>query len=188
MRTKSKLSRKQELFVAEYLVDLNGTRAAIKAGYSEKTATEQASRLLTRVKVVQAIREELEKRFQKLEISADKVLQGIAKMAYFDPRKFFHEDGSLKKVTELDPDTAQALAGIEVNEIWSGRGERREQVGTVTRVKFPDRGLNLERLGRYLKLFTDKVELSGSVAVEVADRLREARKRAAELEAPANSR
>src|SRR5271157_5246902 len=88
------LTVRQTLFIAEYLIDLNGTRAAIAAGYSRKTANEQASRLLANVKVASEIAERLEKRITKLEITADAVLQELAKLAFFDPRKLFNSDGS----------------------------------------------------------------------------------------------
>jgi len=71
------LTAKQERFVAEYLIDLNATQAAIRAGYSEKTATEQGSRLLTNVKVQEAIAAKAGKTAEKLDLSAERVLRGL---------------------------------------------------------------------------------------------------------------
>lgn len=71
------LTAKQEAFVAEYLIDLNATQAAIRAGYSEKTAQEQGSRLLSNVMVAQAIADGASKRIQKAEITAQDVLSGL---------------------------------------------------------------------------------------------------------------
>ena len=73
----SKLTTKQQMFVDEYLVDLNATRAAIRAGYSEKTAQEQSSRLLSNVIVKAAIDERMKDREQRLEITQDKVLRDL---------------------------------------------------------------------------------------------------------------
>ena len=70
-----KLTPKQEAFVREYLVDLNATRAAIRAGYSPKTAREQASRLLSNVNVMDAISAGKAARAEKLEVTAEQVLQ-----------------------------------------------------------------------------------------------------------------
>ena len=70
-----KLSDKQQTFVNEYLVDLNATQAAIRTGYSEKTAKQQGSRMLTNVDVAEAVQKEQEKRLKKLEIDADWVLK-----------------------------------------------------------------------------------------------------------------
>ena len=74
-----KLTPKQEMFVREYLVDLNGTQAAIRAGYSPKTANEQASRLLANVNVAPFIQAGMNKRAQDVEITATYVLEGIKK-------------------------------------------------------------------------------------------------------------
>lgn len=71
------MTPKQERFVAEYLVDLNATQAAIRAGYSAKTANEQGSQLLAKLSVRAAVDEALAKRAGKLEITAEKVLRDI---------------------------------------------------------------------------------------------------------------
>jgi phage terminase small subunit len=101
-----KLTRKQELFVAEYLIDLNATRAAVRAGYSPKTAYSQGQRVLRNVEIHKAIQAAMDKRAEKLEITADRVLKEIAKLAFFDVRKLFNSDGSPKQICELDDDTA----------------------------------------------------------------------------------
>jgi phage terminase small subunit len=63
----------------------------------------------------------MDKRAAKLEITSDRVLQEIAKIAFMDPRKFFNSDGSAKQITELDDDTAMELAGMEVVELKGGQ-------------------------------------------------------------------
>lgn len=75
------LPPKQERFVSEYLIDLNATHAAIRAGYSEKTATEQASRLLTNVKVQQAVSDAQNRVAEKAEWSAADRLRMLADIA-----------------------------------------------------------------------------------------------------------
>ncbi len=71
------MTPKQQRFVDEYMIDCNGTQAAIRAGYSPKTADQQASRLLTKVKVAAAIAEAKQKQTERTEIDADYVLYGI---------------------------------------------------------------------------------------------------------------
>jgi phage terminase small subunit len=142
-----------ELFVAEYLTDLNATRAAIAVGYSSKTAGQQGSRLLKNVKVVAEIAAKTKARTSRLEIRADNVLQELAKLAFFDPRKFFNPDGSPKHITELDDDTAAGLAGLEVKELFEGSGEQKYCYALVKKIRIADKGLNLERPGKYLNLF-----------------------------------
>jgi phage terminase small subunit len=159
------MTQKQELFIAEYLIDMNATKAAIRAGYSSKTACEQGSRLLANVQVSAAIAQAQAKRFQKLEITAEKVLQELAKLGFFDPRKLFNADGSPKPLHELDDATASAVAGFEVIELFEGTGDQKKSVGIMKKFRLADKGQNLERLGRHLKLFTDKVEHSGKLGL-----------------------
>jgi phage terminase small subunit len=142
-----KLTPKQAMFVAEYLIDGNGTRAAIAAGFSEASAAVTAARLLKNAKIARIIAERQAQRTAKLDITAQRVLDELAKLAFYDIRDLFDETGKLKPITELDDLSRAAIAGIDV------QGKRQ-----ITKIKLSDRGQNLERLGRYFKLFTDRVE------------------------------
>src|SRR5258708_6262828 len=125
------LAPKQLRFVQEYLIDCNGQEAYKRAGYavkSDEVAKAAASRMLTDVNVAQAITEAQQQRALRKGLTADRVLEELTKIAFFDPRKLFREDGTPKHITELDDDTAGAIAGVEVLEEWSGRGEDRELV------------------------------------------------------------
>lgn len=174
------LSLKEEVFCREYIKDENGTRAASTAGYSAHTASVTASKLLKKPKIQAELGKLRTKLLGRLEISAEKVLQGLAELAFFDPRKMYNPDGSFKKLTEMDEATVHALAGVDVEKLFKhfGKGQA-EETGTITKVRFADRGLNLERLGRHLKLFTDKLELSDPQAI--VRKLQEGRARVAEM-------
>jgi phage terminase small subunit len=161
-QTVKRLPRRQQLFVAEYLVDLNATRAAIAAGYSERTAYSQGQRLLNNVEVAKILADKTSKRLDKLEITADSVLQGIAQLAHFDVRRFFDEKGNPKQIHELSDAEANAVAGFEVIELFDGEGDEKHCFGYLKKFRIADRGQNLERLGRYLKLFVDRQEHSGA--------------------------
>ena len=101
-------------------------------------------------------------RLERLGITAEKVLQEIAKMAFLDPRKLFTPDGSLHTHPRAEYDhTAMSVAGLEVNEMFEGSGDQKHAYGLCKKIKIADKGQNLERLGKHLKLFTDKVEASG---------------------------
>ena len=166
------MNAKQRKFVAAYLKEPNATKAAQSAGYSAKTAYSIGQRLLK----IPEIKAAIGARLDKLDITAERVLGELAKLAFLDPRRFFNEDGSLKSVRELDDDTAPSLAGIEHEKLFEhyGKGQAK-QVGMTTKIKIADKGINLERLGRHLKLFTDKVEHTGLEGL--ADRLAAIRKR-----------
>jgi phage terminase small subunit len=174
---KDVLTIKQQVFVSEYLIDGNSARAAIAAGYSKRSAGALASQLLANPKVAAAIYAKHMKRAAKFDISAERVLEGLGNLAFFDIRKLYKEDGTLKAVTELDDVTAQAICGIEIEEVFErfGGGQAKPNGNILKKVKLADRGINLERLGRYHKLFTDKLEVTGLEGL--ADALAKARRR-----------
>lgn len=159
------MTPKQRLFVAEYLANgLNATRAAAAAGYSKKTADVQGVRLLGNVQVAAEIAKQTEKVLEKLEIKADRVIQELAKTAFANMLDYMQvsEDGRSFDLdfSKLNRDQAAAIQEIVVDTTGgAGDGERRKVLRT--RFKLGDKRGSLELLGKYLKLFTDKVEASG---------------------------
>ena len=148
-----KLAPMQSVFVQEYLVDLNATQAAIRAGYSAKTAEQQGYQLLQKPSVQAAIAERQKEREQRTAVTADRVLLEAARLALFDPRKLFNDDGSPKGITELDDDTAAAVAGIEVVEQFEGSGKDRVFVGYLKKYRIADKNSALEKLFRHHGLY-----------------------------------
>lgn len=173
----SKVSKRHQVFIREYLKDGNGARSAVAAGYSANGAKVTAHRLLTNANVRSELAKVNEKINDKLEVSVERVRHELARLAFLDPRSFYHPDGSLKQIPELDDDTAAALAGMEVEKLYDhfGKGQAAAK-GTITKIKFADKGQNLERLGRHLKMFTDKIEFSA--LDELAEMITKARARA----------
>jgi phage terminase small subunit len=151
------LNPKQKKFVIEYLVDLNATQAAIRAGYSAKTAGQIGMRLLKNVHIEEAIRKARDKIAAKTEITAERVLAEMARLAFLDIGKAFNADGSLKPLHEMDEDTRRAVAGLEITAMHA----EGVQIGTLSKLKLADKGAALERLMRYLGLFNDKLKLQG---------------------------
>tara|TARA_R100000365_G_C2748380_1_gene79772 strand:+ start:5369 stop:5977 length:609 start_codon:yes stop_codon:yes gene_type:complete len=156
-----KLTPKQQRFVEEYLVDLNAAAAARRAGYSAKTARQIGERLLTNVDIQEEVQALMQARQQRTEITADRVLRELASVAFFDPRKLFNPDGSPKPITELDDQTAAALAGIEVLEEFEGAGKDRVFVGYTKKYKVADKNTALTNAMRHLGMLRDKVEVTG---------------------------
>lgn len=159
----SKLTPKQAMFIAEFLIDGNATRAAVAAGFSAKAAHVTGARLLRNAKVAAAVADGHARRAQKLEITQERVLAELAKLAFYDPRDLFDADGNLLPIVKLDEITRAAIAALEVETKAHPGGEI---LSRVAKVKLADKGQNLERLGRYLKLFTDRVEHDGRVTLE----------------------
>jgi phage terminase small subunit len=142
---------RQREFVANYVSNgFNGTKAAIDAGYSAKTADSQASRLLKNAKVAAAVMALVDPVRKRKEISAEGVLQNIADLAELDPRRLFGDDGRLVPIKYLPLEVARCITSLKVLTTKDG--------DLLTHIKFADVGQNNERLGRHLKLFTDKVE------------------------------
>lgn len=151
------LNPKQHRFVDEYLCDLNATQAAIRAGYSEKTAASQGERLLRNVEIQTALQERMKAREQRTEITQDRVLTELAKIGFFDVRKLFHGDGSPKSIADLDDATAAAVAGLDVVNI----GNQDAGIGQVMKYKIADKRAALVDIGRHLGMFPGKLELTG---------------------------
>ncbi len=162
-----KLTPKQRRFVDEYLIDLNATQAAIRAGYSPKTANEQGARLLANVSIAEAIREARDKRQQRTEITQDRVLQEYARLAFCDPRRLFNADGSPKPIEELDDDTAAALAGLEVREEFEGKGQERTLAGYTKKYKLANKLGALDSLAKHMGLFDAKEEDSEDETIKI---------------------
>ena len=147
------LSPKQQRFVDEYLIDLNATQAAIRAGYSARTAAEMGYENLRKPQIVTAIAEARKSQQTRTLITADRVLLEVARLSFYDPRKFFRDDGSPLGIHELDDDTAAALAGMDVIEQFEGSGQDRQFAGYLKKYKLTDKGANLERLMKHLGLY-----------------------------------
>ena len=150
------LTPRQSLFVLEYLKDQNASAAYKRAGYTAEghSADSAAARLLTNVEVAKAIEDGLAKLRQKVEeetgVSLKRVIEEIAKGAFFDPRKMFNEDGSPKQITDLPDAEASALAGFEVLEQFEGAGQDRIFVGYLKKFKLSDRKGYLDMLMKHL--------------------------------------
>lgn len=158
-----KLSKKQEQFCREYLVDLNATQAAIRAGYSKKTAKSQGNRLMTDVDIQARVQSLMDERVERTNVTADNVLREIARLGFSDMRELFDDEGNVRPLTELSDDAAAAIQGADI--VTSRIGDDGDTTVTTSKIKLADKKAALELLGKHLKLFKDQHELSGSVDV-----------------------
>ncbi|THF64333.1 terminase small subunit [Pseudothauera rhizosphaerae] len=165
------LTPKQAKFVGEYLIDLNATQAAIRAGYSAKTADRIGAQLLGKTWVASAVAERMTARERRTEVTQDRVLLELARLAFFDPRRLLNDDGTPKQVTELDDDTAAAIAGMKVRTVASADGT----TATVTEYKIADKGQAITNAMRHLGMFSDRLDVN--LVGPLAERLARARAR-----------
>ncbi len=143
----SKLTAKQQMFVKEYLIDLNATQAAIRAGYSEKTATIIGHENLSKPNIAAAIKKAMYERMQRLDTSADKVIEDL---------------GLLRDM---------CMGRVPVTQTVMLRDTEGGTLPTeITQKVFEPAGAKgaLELLGKHHKLFTDKYDMEGSFSVTVA--------------------
>lgn len=169
------LTPKQERFVAEYLIDLNATQAAIRAGYSKKNADKIGSELLGKTRVARAIQQAQKDRQVRTEITQDMVLRECAKLAFFDIRKLLDKDGILLDISALDDDIAAAIIGLDIQDIHESQGNKKNIIGYIKKYKLADKLKAIELLGKHLGLWQpkDDVPQDESKEDELSQSLRE---------------
>lgn len=166
---------RHELFCREYAVHKNGTKAYLKAfpGCKSSTARANSSDLLTKADIVTRIREIRRERMEKLEISHERILQELAKLAFLDPRAFYREDGSLLPISEMDPDAVAALEGVKVKTMEIDDEEGPKRFVHVAEIKHGNKRAALELLMRHREMITDSVtaRVTHDGAIGVSDDL-----------------
>lgn len=173
------MTPKQEAFVREYLIDLNATQAAIRAGYSERTANEQGARLLANVSVRSAVAEAQKARSERTQVDAEWVLKRLHDEASADLSALYDDAGNLRPISEWPMVFRTGLVvGIETTRERDGSDEKGQpQYVTVRKVKLSDRVRLVELIGKHVGVgaFRERIEHSGSI--DLASALNEARKR-----------
>ncbi len=145
----------QKRFVEEYMVDRNGTRAAVRAGYSANSARTQASQLLKRPAIMAALGQAMALQAKEEEISSDPVVRELARVAFADIRDVVEWDDQgmvVKSSDRLAPEAGRAVAEIS---------KRPTREGMVVKVKMHDKLAALNALARHLGMFADKQEHTG---------------------------
>lgn len=146
------LNERQIRFCEEYLCDFNATKAAIRAGYTKNSAGQVGHELLKHHEIQLYLNDKKEKIYKKLEITQERVMEAYARLAFYDPRKFYDENGNLKKVIDLDDETAYALQGFE-QEAERKRGEfsesdKADSITVTSKIKLTDRRAALDSICR----------------------------------------
>ena len=153
MAKKDNLTVKQRMFVEEYLIDLNATQAAIRAGYSAKTADQQGSRMLANVKVQQAIAERMAERSKRTGVNQDRVVLELAKIAFVRMTDVVDSNGRIR--SDAAPDDLSCIESIKYKESDNEYG------GSVEReVKISSKLKALELLGKHLGMWNDKLDVN----------------------------
>lgn len=159
-KSKLKLNDRQERFCLEYVKDLNATQAAIRAGYSEKTAKSIGAENLTKPDLQKRITELQEKRSNELEVDAWYVLNRLLEIDQMDVKDILNDDGTIKRIIEWPKVWRTSLSGVDVMELASG-----DEASILKKIKWPDKVKNLELLGKHINInaFSDRQDIKMSV-------------------------
>jgi phage terminase small subunit len=161
------LTQKQARFVQEFLLDLNATQAAIRAGYSEKTASAQASRLLTNVKIKKILSKLQSKEAERLEITKERIIDELAKIGFANMLDYMRAgpDGDPHlDFSQLTRDQAAALSEVTVEDFKEGRGEDARDVRRI-KFKLHDKKGALVDLGKHLGMFKEDSKSAPPVTI-----------------------
>ncbi|EHY8538012.1 terminase small subunit [Salmonella enterica] len=175
------LTAMQEAYAQEYTkCPENQTQAAINAGFSPNTAAVKASVMMRDERIQKRIAELMEERNKRLRVSADYVLLRLVEIDQMDVIDILNDDMSIKLVSEWPKVWRQYLTGFELADMFEGRGDEKELVGILKKIKWPDKVKNLELIGKHVDVnaFKERLEVSGTVTI--ADRMAKARRRVKE--------
>ncbi|AIW03636.1 terminase small subunit [Bacillus phage Pascal] len=177
----ARLTPKQQMFVKEYLIDLNATQAALRAGYSAKTAKQMGTENLSKPIIQSEIQKHMNTRAEKVDISSERILQELAAIAFHDANDVVYVDEveyisdwkTIKKATETEPEVKEPIMEISQRVVVKNLSEltplQRKSIASIKQgkegieIKFYDKIKAAELLGKHMKLFADKIEHSGEV-------------------------
>ncbi len=147
------MTKKQKRFVEEYLIDLNATQAAIRAGYSVKTANEQSSQLLAKLSIQQAVSEAMAERSKRTGVNQDRVVVELARIAFAKMTDIVDAQGKIK--SDAAEDDLACIESVKYKKSESDTGSSIER-----EVKISPKLKALELLGKHLGMWNDKLEVN----------------------------
>ena len=155
----ARMTEKQKRFVEEYLIDLNATQAAIRAGYATNRASEQGHQLLQKTTVSEAIEKALAERSRRTGINQDRVVQELAKIAFVKITDIVNDDCEI--LPDADEADLAAIESVKVKSIPTTSGE----MGVEREVKLSSKLKALELLGKHLGMWNDKLDVNMNIPI-----------------------
>lgn len=159
----AKLTAKQQRFVEEYLVDLNATQAAIRAGYSAKTAYSIGSELLNKPEVRARIDERMAELSKRTGVNQERIIRELARIGFLDPTKLINMD-TAELLAGASADDRAAIASVRVKRIPTQDG-----IGIEREIKVADKIKALELLGKRYGMWIDRQQIDGAMPVQIID-------------------
>ncbi len=151
-----KYTDRQWGYINQYPLDHNKTKAAIRAGFSERSAGQVASRMMKEAKIKRAIALKEKELAERVDLKACDVINELMRIAFLDISKLFNKDGTLKAIHDIDRDTLQALASVEVDQVVRKNLEtQKTQTKVITsKVRTINKLPALDKLGDYLGIWS----------------------------------
>jgi phage terminase small subunit len=165
-KQRTKLTPKQQRFVEEYLLDLNASQAALRAGYSADTAGASGHECLKKPKVAEAIRVALEDRKNRSQVNADDVISELKTLALSDIGDILDFSGETLRVRpacDIPGRARRSISSVKVKRYTEGHGDAAREVEMIE-FKLWDKLSALEKLGKHIGMFKEKIELTGADA------------------------
>ena len=153
----AKLTNRQKLFIDEYLIDLNATQAAIRAGYSVNSAHTIGNENLNKTYIKEQIEKKLAERSKRTGINAERIVNELAKIAFLNPTDVINMHDATIEECATREDTS-TISSIKVKTSKTDNGESTER-----EVKVYDKLKALELLGKHIGMFSDKLKVEGTV-------------------------
>jgi len=170
---------KRRLFCEFYITDcnMNASKAIIKAGYSTNVAAKHASEFMADPVCKAYIAKLMAARSERIQIDADYVLRELTAIQQLDLIDIFNDDMSLKPLNKWPPTWRKCLSGLEVVDLFEGSGDTKAVMGSLKKIKWPDKLKTLELMGRHVGVgaFRDQIVIED--ASSLAEKLAAARKR-----------
>jgi len=166
------LNEKQAMFCLEYIKDFNATQAAIRVGYSEKTAGSRGASLMQISAIQERIAANVAERSERAKVDADWLLKRLALEAEADLNDLYSEDGGLKPVNQWPKIWRQGLvSGIDSHQEYEYIAGEKVPAGVVQKIKLSDRVKRLEMIGKHVDVsaFSENHNHTGSVSIAIAD-------------------
>ena len=155
------MTAKQRRFCDEYLIDLNATQAAIRAGYSVNNADKIGSELLGKTRVRETVAKAMAERSKRTGINQDRVIQELARIAFVNPKNVIDSKDASVKADATEDDLA-CIQSVKVKTTDGAKGKSVER-----EVRLNDKMKALELLGKHLGMFTDKLELDADMDLNI---------------------
>jgi phage terminase small subunit len=159
-----KLTEKQQRFIEAYILEPNATKAALAAGYAPANAGAMGHENLNKPEIEAALAAARAAACVRNNVTVDRVLEGLARIAFADIRDVFGENGALLPVDQWSDDVAHTISSLEVTELKS----EGVAYGVLSKVKQSDRMVAFKMLGQYLEIFTENIKHSGEIARPIA--------------------